>query len=339
MNDHVGQSTSPLIQYTQIEFWSTGIPGRWSSCNISLVMMILQNFLSNLSLRSASILLGLLIHASTAPTQAPASWKVSVVPSAPVNGSPVLFRVTPPVALTSLTADWLGHKLTFRFSQQCSCWYALGGVGLAEKPGNYPLHLIGGDTNSSRSTVTTHSIAVAAAHYPSTTIKVAPEYVEPPKEVTERIQQEEAIKKKAFAAGAAESLWMGKFLSPTNTEQTGVFGSARIYNGTKRHQHAGLDFRAPVGTPVHATNAGKVLLARSLYFEGNCIMLDHGAGLMTIYMHLSEFHVREGDVVEKDQLLGLSGGTGRVTGPHLHFALRWDGTYLDPATLLKINIP
>jgi murein DD-endopeptidase MepM/ murein hydrolase activator NlpD len=279
------------------------------------------------------------VLACSANAQTPANWKVSIDPIRPVNGSPVLFRVTPPVALTSLTADWMGHKLSFRFGQKCSCWYALGGVALSEKPGSYPLHLIGGDTTASRSLVFDRNVVVAAGRYPSTTIKVAPEYVEPPKELTERIQQEEAVKKKAFAESAPESLWLGRFAAPTNTEQTGVFGSARLYNGVKRHQHAGQDFRAAVGTPVHATNAGKVALARGLYFEGNCVMVDHGGGLMTIYMHLSEFHVKEGDVVEKGQLLGLSGGTGRVTGPHLHFAVRWQGIYLDPATLLKLNTP
>lgn len=272
-------------------------------------------------------------------SQPHAAWKVTIDPVRPVNGSPVLFRVTPPVALTSLTADWLGHTLFFRFGPKCKCWYAIGGIALSEKPGSYPLHLVGGDSTASRSLVFSHSVPVAAAHYPSTALKVSPEYVEPPKEVTERIEQEQALKKRVFAESAAESLWMGKFLAPTDTEETGVFGSARVFNGVKRNQHTGLDFRAPVGTPVHATNAGKVILARNLYFEGNCAVVDHGGGLMTFYMHLSEFHVREGDVVEKGRLLGLSGGTGRVTGPHLHFAVRWQATYLDPATLLKLKTP
>lgn len=275
---------------------------------------------------------------TSASAQARASWKVAVDPVRPVNGSPVLFRVTPPAALTSLRADWLGHKLSFRYSRKCNCWYAIGGIALSEKAGRYPLQLEG-DSATARAMAFSYSVPVHAAHYPTTAINVAPEYVEPPKEVTERIEQEEAIKKRVFAESAPESAWLGKFLPPTNTEETGVFGSARLYNGVKRHQHAGQDFRAAVGTPVHATNAGKVALARGLYFEGNCIMVDHGGGLMTIYMHLSEFHVKEGDVVEKGQLLGLSGGTGRVTGPHLHFAVRWQGTYLDPATLLKLNAP
>jgi murein DD-endopeptidase MepM/ murein hydrolase activator NlpD len=118
-----------------------------------------------------------------------------------------------------------------------------------------------------------------------------------------------------------------------------VFGSARLLNGVKRNQHTGLDFHAAIGTPIHATNRGKVILARNLYFEGNCVAVDHGNGLVTLYLHLSEFKVKEGESVEKGQLLGLSGGTGRATGPHLHFAVRWQGIYLDPATLLKLRAP
>jgi murein DD-endopeptidase MepM/ murein hydrolase activator NlpD len=82
-----------------------------------------------------------------------------------------------------------------------------------------------------------------------------------------------------------------------------------------------------------------VLLARDLFYEGNCVVLDHGQGLLTLYMHLSEFKVHEGDKVERGQLLGLSGGTGRATGPHLHVAVRWQGVYLDPATLLALQLP
>jgi murein DD-endopeptidase MepM/ murein hydrolase activator NlpD len=82
-----------------------------------------------------------------------------------------------------------------------------------------------------------------------------------------------------------------------------------------------------------------VILARPLYFEGNCIMLDHGQGLLTIYMHLSELKVKEGDNVAAGQLIALSGGTGRSTGPHLHFAVRWRGEYLDPRTLLDLHPP
>jgi murein DD-endopeptidase MepM/ murein hydrolase activator NlpD len=149
----------------------------------------------------------------------------------------------------------------------------------------------------------------------------------------------DAAKKQAFAATDPNPLWSGAFERPTDTETSGVFGSARVYNGKKKGQHLGLDFRASTGTPVRATNAGKVILARPLYFEGNCVMIDHGQGLLTMYLHLSEFKVKEGDTVSKGQILGLSGGTGRATAPHLHFAVRWHGEYLDPRTLLELHPP
>src|SRR5262249_37595497 len=155
------------------------------------------------------------------------------------------------------------------------------------------------------------------------TITVPPEFVEPPKEVEARIAQESEFKKKVFAETIAEPLWKGKFASPSATAVSGGFGAARLYNGKMRHQHMGLDFHAAVGTPIHATNSGKIIVARPLYFEGNCVMIDHGDGLITMYFHFSEIKVKEGDMVEKGQLIGLSGGTGRVTGPHLHFQVRW----------------
>jgi hypothetical protein len=285
------------------------------------------------SLLSLIILLPLCANA-----QPHAAWRVSLEPLRPVNGSPVLFRVTPPAALTSLQATWLGHKLRFRFSKKCSCWYALGGVELSTKPGKYPLHLEG-DSATPRSIAFSHDVLVRAAHYPSTALKVAPGFVEPPKEIQPRLEEEAALKKRVFAETAPESVWSGSFVAPTQTEPTGVFGAGRVFNGKLRNQHQGLDFHASAGTPVHATNSGKVLLARGLYFEGNCVALDHGDGLITFYMHLSEFRVKEGEAVEKGQLLGLSGGTGRATAPHLHFGVRWQGAYLDPATLLKLHAP
>jgi murein DD-endopeptidase MepM/ murein hydrolase activator NlpD len=90
---------------------------------------------------------------------------------------------------------------------------------------------------------------------------------------------------------------------------------------------------------VAAMNSGTVLLARFLYYEGNCVFLDHGQGLLTLYFHMSELKVKEGDTVKRGEILGLSGGTGRATGPHLHVAVRWQGTYLDPARLLQLLLP
>jgi len=254
-----------------------------------------------------------------------------------VNGSLVLLRVTTPVMLKELSGNFLGQELAFRHSASCGCWYAIAGVSLNTKPGKYTLHLAGkgAATNASFD----NAITIGAAHYPSSTIKVAPAFVEPPKDVQPQIQAADIAKKQAFSALTPDPLWSGRFEPPAEAETSGVFGTSRVYNGVKKSQHLGLDFRVGTGTPVHATNAGTVILARPLYFEGNCVMLDHGQGLITIYMHLSAFKVKEGEKVAAGQLIALSGGTGRSTGPHLHFAVRWRGEYLNPATLLELHPP
>jgi murein DD-endopeptidase MepM/ murein hydrolase activator NlpD len=286
-----------------------------------------------------TIFLAVVLLGVSAPAQVQRQkWRAQWEPVKLVNGSPVLFRVTAPKQVDALTGNFLGQDLSFRLSQSCHCWYALAGVSLATKPGRYTLRIEGTGSGENKAGMS-YTVAVAAAHYPISTIKVAPAFVEPPKEVQPQIEAADAAKKGAFLATDPNPLWSGAFERPTQTETSGVFGSARVYNGVKKGQHLGLDFRASTGTPVHATSAGTVILARPLYFEGNCVMLDHGQGLLTIYMHLSEFKVKEGEKVAAGQLIALSGGTGRSTGPHLHFAVRWRGEYLDPATLLQLHPP
>jgi murein DD-endopeptidase MepM/ murein hydrolase activator NlpD len=214
---------------------------------------------------------------------------------------------------------------------------------LEAKAGEYPLQLQGVSKDAvakgAANSTFTSQVTVAEKHYPTTSISVAPEYVQPPKAVLARIEEESALKKQVFSQIAPESSWSNRFVPPIESNITAVFGSSRTYNGVKKSSHLGLDFRAAAGTPVRAANRGTVILARNLYYEGNCIFLDHGQGLLTFYFHLSEIKVKEGDTIEAGQVLGLSGGTGRVTGPHLHFAVRWQGVYLDPETLLALRPP
>jgi murein DD-endopeptidase MepM/ murein hydrolase activator NlpD len=280
-----------------------------------------------------------LLLASFSASAAPATkWMAQWEPTKLVNGSPVLFRVTAPLQLTELQGNFLGQELSFRPSQTCHCWYGFAGVSLTTKPGTYTLRVEGKGTGE-KDAVMSYAVIVRAAHYPTSALKVAPGFVEPPKETLARIEEDQAEKKKVFATTLPEIQWSGRFEPPAEAEVSGVFGSARVFNGVKKSQHTGLDFRVTTGTPIVATNSGTVILARPLYFEGNCVMIDHGQGLLTMYLHLSEFKVKEGDAVKKGQLLGLSGGTGRATAPHLHFAVRWRGEYLDPQTLLELHPP
>ena len=183
------------------------------------------------------------------------------------------------------------------------------------------------------------NIAVRAAKYPSIAVTVAKRFTEPSKEQLERIHQDKAVKQDVFQHTDPEREWSGKFRAPVDVPVSDVFGTRRTFNGKVQSMHQGLDFAAPTGTPVSAVNSGTVLLAGPLYFEGNCVVLDHGQGLLTLYLHLSETRVKQGERVARGQELGLSGGTGRATGPHLHLAVRWQGVYLNPATLLTLKLP
>jgi murein DD-endopeptidase MepM/ murein hydrolase activator NlpD len=168
---------------------------------------------------------------------------------------------------------------------------------------------------------------------------VPKQYTEPSAEQLQKIDQDKALKEHAFARVTSEREWAGSFRSPAKAEISDVFGTSRTFNGRVQSVHQGLDYAVPEGTPVTALNRGTVLLAQPLFFEGNCVVLDHGQGLLTLYMHLSKVEVKEGERVTGGEKIGLSGGTGRATGPHLHVAVRWQGVYLNPATLLSLKLP
>ncbi len=293
-----------------------------------------------------------------------ANWTVLAQPTRLVNGAPVLFRVKPPARLESLSGTWLGHEVSFSFDATSKVWYALAGVSIETAPGSYPLELTGEELTGKELTREevageevagkmpagkeagkelsfTRKFTVARGKYPKIEIKlnVESKFTEPNPEQQKQIEEGQHVKKDFLNRVTAEREWSGQFAAPADAAISDVFGSQRVFNGKTSSPHLGLDFRVPAGTPVAAMNDGTVLLARPLYFEGNFVVLDHGQGLLTLYLHLSEFKVKEGERVKRGQEVGLSGGTGRATGPHLHVAVRWQGTYLDPAGLMRLRLP
>ena len=272
------------------------------------------------------------------------NWTVGAQPKQLVNGGPVLFQVKPPQKLESLNGTWLGHEVTFSFDTTSKTWFALAGVSLETGPGTYALELAG-ETKAGKSSSTrlsfSHKFVVTRAKYPKIEVKLSVEgkFTEPTPEQQKQIQNAQEIKKEYLNRVTPKREWSGQFTAPVDAAISDVFGSQRVFNGKTSSPHLGLDFRVPSGTPVAALNDGTVILARPLYFEGNFVVLDHGQGLLTLYLHLSEFKIHEGDEVKRGQEIGLSGGTGRATGPHLHVAVRWQGTYLDPARLLTLRLP
>jgi murein DD-endopeptidase MepM/ murein hydrolase activator NlpD len=282
---------------------------------------------------------GLLLACTFASAATP--WTVRTQPVKLVNGGPVLFQVKSPSKMESLTATWLGHPLTFSYDSSTKLWSALAGVSLDTKPGKYPLELEGMRAASGAPIKLSRALIVTRAKYPQirVTLTVEKKYTEPSKEQLDQIADSKKIKDDYLNRVTPDREWSGDFVAPAKAAISDVFGSQRIFNGVAQRPHEGLDFRVPTGTPVMAMNDGTVLLARNLYYEGGFVVLDHGQGLLTLYLHLSEFKVKEGDSVKRGQEIALSGGTGRVTGPHLHVAVRWQGVYLDPSRLMLLSLP
>lgn len=288
---------------------------------------------------SAVLLIAALLPPSLlASAAANSGWVVQYQPARIVNGSPVVFRVRTPKIVHSLSGKWLGHDLVFSFEPRQKVWFALAGASLETKAGTYALdlHVEMADGNG---VSYDKKIPVGRQRYPRVILKVPGRYTAPSPEEQREIAEDKETKEEAFKTMSAEREWEGSFTRPVDASISDLFGVERIFNGTVQSTHQGLDFRAPAGTPVEAVNRGKVILARPLFFEGNCIVIDHGQGLLSLYLHLSKFLVKEGDTVDKGQSIALSGGTGRATGPHLHLAVRWQGVYLNPETLLRLELP
>lgn len=152
-----------------------------------------------------------------------------------------------------------------------------------------------------------------------------------------RVKRESRIINELWNMPPTPPMWSGGFELPLNGKIIGSFGRKSIINGLQRSPHSGVDIRAPLGTPVKASNSGKVALCGDFFFSGKSIIIDHGMWIYSMYFHLSRILVREGEEVKKGQIIGYSGATGRATGPHLHFGVRVNGSRVDPLLFIEIT--
>lgn len=254
------------------------------------------------------------------------------------QASPVLFTLRLDKPAVRIQGSWLGNPVTFFAAEDKRTWYALAGPDVEQQPGGYAI-TVEGTYTSGAPLHATQTVPIAEGDFHSSTLKVAGKFIEPSAAQQRQIELDTKAKQKAWAASAPEPLWSGNFALPVSTEMFSNYGDNRVFNGKKVSIHRGTDFRAHIGTPVRAINSGRVLLAQKLFLEGNCVIVDHGNHLFSIYMHFSQFRVKVGERVQKWQVLGLSGATGRVTGPHLHLSVKWEGASLNPASLLKMKLP
>ena len=177
---------------------------------------------------------------------------------------------------------------------------------------------------------------VTAKEYPTETLTVEPKLVNPPAKELARIKKEQAAMQQVFASFTPVAAPPFPMLRPLAGETRSAFGLRRVFNGEPRSPHSGLDIRGAVGDPIAAPAAGTVALTGLFYFNGNTVLIDHGGGVVTMTCHMSEIDVARGQHVERGQVIGKVGATGRVTGPHLHWTLSLNDARVDPEQALSI---
>jgi len=248
-------------------------------------------------------------------------------------GELVVFTATADGPIESLHARALDRDLpTYQLDSQT--WQALLGIDLdtAARP-----YVVSFDARiNGLDVTTTTTVVVTSKRFTTRTLRVDDAFVNPPRATLERITAEAAELKEVWTHSASSRLWSAAFVRPVPGRATSSFGARSVFNGAPRQPHGGADFLSPSGTPILAPNGGRVVVARDLYFTGNTIVIDHGLGVFSMLAHLSVMSVHEGDDVSVRQVVGQVGATGRVTGPHLHWAVRIGDARVDPLSLLAI---
>ena len=222
-------------------------------------------------------------------------------------------------------------------SETSSGLLAFIGLDLHLEPGSYTMEIFIDNTAGEREYLQ-KQIPVLAKIFPLKKLWVDEKFVTPPPEALDRIKIEADILKIIYGMITPPWLGEGQFILPSSGEAMPNFGERRIYNNMPRSSHSGVDILVPLGTPVSASNSGKVVLASDLYFAGKTVIIDHGIGLFTLYCHLSKIRVKRGKLVKKGEIIGEVGATGRVTGPHLHWGIKALGSKVDPFSLLSFNL-
>ena len=207
-------------------------------------------------------------------------------------------------------------------------YFGLIAVPLPEKPGRS--HLTIEWTNSRGLQTQKIPFEIVAGSYRTDILTVQPGKVNLKKSDLERVKREKKELKKIWQSASEYRLWDSGFQLPIDSVVTSPFGNQRMFNGQIKSFHRGTDFRAAVGKSILAANTGTVKLAKELFFSGKLVIIDHGTGIFSLYAHLSRIDVIAGQHIEKGQKIGLSGATGRVNGPHLHWGIKLNNIYVDP---------
>lgn len=297
----------------------------------------------------ASVAVGLMLctfeaHAAGAPR---CSGEMELRLTAPQasQGSLILAEIRSRRALRDVTGKWgersvyfwkVNQTPTVRRGSNVERRQGLLGVDLENAPGTYELS-VAATMDDGEQAGCTARLVVTAGKFATENLRVEKQFVEPNEQQADRAMADQQKLRQLFDHVTPERLWQGPFRFPLNDIKRGTnFGKRRVLNGQPRSPHTGADFPAPTGTPVHATQSGRVVLAEELYFSGNTVILDHGLGIYSLYGHLSSIDVAVADSVKVGTVLGKVGATGRVTGPHLHWGVTVNKARVDPVRLVSL---
>jgi murein DD-endopeptidase MepM/ murein hydrolase activator NlpD len=264
------------------------------------------------------------------------AFRFEIVNQELANGKSALikFYAEPFVTYENIVVEGKRYQI-FPSPKEEGSFYALIPFSYYDKPSTKALQVNYKEKDISKQKLL--FLKLVRGKYAKETIHVDPSKVNPksPK-IKKRIAKEYSEAMKIYNSVSPKSYLREPFILPMQSKITSEFGKARVYNGSLKGYHSGTDFRAKTGTPIIAANDGKVALVKQRFYSGGTVILDHGEGIYTCYFHMSHFDVKEGEFVKRGQKLGLSGQSGRVTGPHLHFSARISGVQVDPLQLISL---
>ena len=253
------------------------------------------------------------------------------------QGQVLVVKVPIVEGVTEVRGTFLDRTIPFfreMRSGEPAGYLGLVGIDLQDAPGTYELEVA--VKNGEAVKHLSFNVLVTKEQFAVEHLKLPKDKVDLDDKNLARWKMEQEQVRQALAENSALRLWHGNFVEPVNGKRTGVFGSVRIMNGQPRNPHNGEDIGAPLGTDVAVTNDGVVRLTVDHFFSGRGVIVDHGLGFYSMYFHLSEILVKDGDLVKTGQIIGKVGATGRATGPHLHWGVKLNGARVNPYALLDL---
>lgn len=278
------------------------------------------------------IFIPLLLALMGQPPCAQNHFRVESLPRVVKQGEVYSIRALGLASPKSIYVEFQGVKFPMAFGGKKGTYEGLIGIDMNTRPAPYTIKIVGTDEGG-RVYWSPFALRVEKVDFGVQKLSLPSSMVDLDTKTLERVNQEARQIEVLFQAFRDEKLWRGDFIRPVEGELSGAFGLSRIINGKRRSQHTGIDLQSEEGTPVLACNSGTIVLVDQLFFSGKSVILDHGWGLFSMYFHLSETQVKEGDRVPKGAVLGRVGSTGRSTKPHLHWGIRMNGARVNPLSL------